>query len=95
MSKTDPRDSAFPRYLTAETQGLTKREIFSAMAMQGIVMGLGNQTVQVPVIDKHGYMATMRAPNPKEVAEFAVKHADALIAELSQHVTADKPSETN
>ncbi len=53
--------------------GLTKRELVAAMAMQGL-SGIG------PVKSK-GVLALV---NPKEMAEVAVKYADALIAELEK-----------
>jgi len=53
--------------------GLTKREMFAAMAMQGILADVGICV-----------MRTGDGANVNQVAEEAVKAADALIAELSR-----------
>lgn len=51
------------------TKGLTKRELFAAMAMQSLVSAF----------------KTLRGPGlPKQLAELSVKYADALIAELER-----------
>lgn len=48
--KTNPNDCAYPNepYIESHARGLTKREYFAAMAMQGILanseMGLDTQT---------------------------------------------------
>jgi BarA-like signal transduction histidine kinase len=48
--------------------GLTKRELFAAMAMQGILSGLPKEAVYSPTI----------------TANASVCHADALLAELAK-----------
>jgi len=58
---------------TAQVNGLTKREYFAALAMQGILAGHygyfeGNSDVSVP----------------DEVAKYAIYNADALIKELNK-----------
>lgn len=55
-------------------QGLTKRELFAAMAMQGWLAGCGNAYSEF----------TGPAAVPHIAAESAVKFADALLAALSQ-----------
>src|SRR5690606_11693639 len=53
--------------------GVTKRELFAAMAMQGLV-GIG------PIKSKN----SIALINPKEMAITAIEYADALIAELEK-----------
>jgi hypothetical protein len=58
---------------TAQANGLTKREYFAAMAMQGLLAGhyeyfTGNSDVSVP----------------EEIAKYAVLNADFLITELNK-----------
>lgn len=58
---------------TVQHAGLTKRELFAAMAMQGILSNQG-------LID---------SPNHSQYAALtAIEHADALIAELNKEPTA-------
>lgn len=52
-------------------QGLTKRELFAAMAMQGMLADASDN-----YLSERGYI----------YAEIAVKRADALIAELNKEV---------
>lgn len=72
---TKPNDPAFPgpqAHPDAPEAGwrpLTKREFFSAMAMQGLI--------SCPPFDSE---------NVGPMAKFAVKQADALIAELNKVV---------
>jgi hypothetical protein len=54
----------------AAQSGITKREYFAAMAMQGLV-------ANSELSEKHGIPQT-------ETSELAVKMADALIAELNK-----------
>lgn len=61
---------------TGGGNGLTKREYFAAMAMQGLLAGhyeyfKGNDDVSVP----------------NSIAEYAVRNADALINELNKPTT--------
>lgn len=49
---------------TTFNSGLTRRELFAAMAMSGLVQ--------------------FEPTNPKSAADLAVRHADALIAELEK-----------
>ncbi len=69
---TDPNDPAFNGLPGSGSPGLTKREYFAAMAMQGI---LCNITV-LNNLEKGG----------TETASFALQQADALIAELNKEV---------
>jgi hypothetical protein len=55
-------------HLWAPSFGLTKRELFAAMAMQGILSGLPKEAVCSPTI----------------TANASVCHADALLAELAK-----------
>lgn len=54
--------------------GLTKREQFAAMAMQGWLAGCGNAYAEF----------TGPAKYPEKVAEACVKFADALLAEFAK-----------
>lgn len=54
--------------VTAKYRGLSKREHFAGLAMQGILAGLP----QTATYDRH------------ETARIAIAHADALIAELAR-----------
>lgn len=69
----DGNGSAFPNgYNVTEDRGLSKRELFAAMAMQGaIVNAKATRTAELPLLFKH-------------VAEGSVMAADALIAALSE-----------
>jgi hypothetical protein len=62
-------DAAYPLEIATGqySSGLTKRELFAAMAMQGILL-------------------SDRATSAEGRVYHAVKHADALIAELSKEV---------
>ena len=80
---TDPNDLAYPKVVsspardrnhgpytdTRSTGGLTKRELFAAMAMQGL---LANPDQAMVAMDED------------HVAFSAMQHADALIAELNK-----------
>lgn len=55
--------------------GLTKRELFAAMAMQGAMVGLGAVAHQIPTVDP---------VDPEALAIDACKMADALLAELEK-----------
>ena len=67
-------DAAYPNNFVPERYnpefGLTKRELFAAMAMQGILL-------------------SDRATSAEGRVYHAVKHADALIAELSKNPIAE------
>jgi hypothetical protein len=72
--KTNPGNLVFADYVTHDQDGnyvgggLTKREYFAAMAMQGVI--------------NLGFKADGNA-DPEFTARDAVKYADALIAELN------------
>lgn len=72
---THADDSAFPQYLIANSimapRGLTKRELFAAMAMQGLV----TWSADLPSV-----------PKADVTAKHAVSYADALIKELAREV---------
>ena len=55
-------------HMEFEWSGLTKREMFAMHAMQGELAGSANHS----------------RPEPEDVASFAVKCADALLAELDK-----------
>ena len=67
---TKPNDSAFPHdpYHAKPQHGLSKREYFAAMAMQAILTAKPANTPYAPANDAH----------------WAVRYADALIAELEE-----------
>jgi hypothetical protein len=74
---TNPTESAFPTWSRLygekpelDGDGLTKREHFAAMAMQG-------QLSNPAILERHGLEA-------KDVAKTAVDFADALIAALNK-----------
>ena len=64
---------------TWQFPGLTKRELFAAMAMQGLLAGSGEQ----PFHSEDGKPATTMADNYRYGAHLAVSYADALIAALN------------
>lgn len=70
-------DPAYPvpndRGYIRDYDGLTKRELFAAMAMQALAQGICK-------MDDFGIITN--APN--DVAEIACTYADALIAELNK-----------
>lgn len=68
--KTNHYDPAYPcdKYLNVAMQGLTKREYFAAMAMQGYLASVPSDTIE----------------RPEYAASHAVKYADALINELNK-----------
>jgi hypothetical protein len=68
-----PNDAA-ALTLLPEQWGLTKRELFAAMAMQGWLAGCSNAY----------YEFTGPASNPGVLARSCVKFADALLAELAK-----------
>jgi len=67
MKMTNPNENAFPEVPGGFT-GLTKREYFAAMAMQGVMTGPDYKHVD----------------SASKVAEWAVAQADALINELNK-----------
>lgn len=69
MTETLPNDQAFPKHPNSYSDSsLTKREYFAAMAMQGIS---ANHTLA------EGF-------SYQTIAEWSVKHADALIEALNK-----------
>lgn len=66
---TTKEETAYPTPLSHFSKGLTKREYFAALAMQGYVSA--------------DYTANSGTP-VENMAEFAVKMADALIIELNK-----------
>lgn len=73
--------SAFPAVNesgTVNRDGLTKRELFAAMAMQGMLSDQGSG----PYLSREELEAGMTYP--KTVAEMSVEYADALLAELAR-----------
>lgn len=71
--KTYPDDKAFWTPGPDEEHGLTKREFFAAMAMQGVCSAT----------DQEGNLTVF----PKGAAEFAVQAADELIELLNKTKT--------
>lgn len=71
----NPNDSAHPYEGNGlpGTTGLTKREHFAAMAMQGLLANSNG------AINEHG----MRVHSPESISGLALLHADALIEALN------------
>lgn len=68
---TNANDCAYPADSKTQTDGgLTKREYFAALAMQGYLSLLADSTIEHPM-------------EPQHLAQKAVQYADALIAELN------------
>ena len=73
--KTDAKDSAFPlTYSSSQNHGLTKREYFASMAMQGIL-----QTAPL-----HYLKFSFESIIPR----LAIEYADMLIEELNKNSSA-------
>lgn len=68
---THPSEQAFPGQVHLRGDGLTKREYFAALAMQGLISS-ETETFRFAQQDRR-----------KLLAEEAIKTADALIKELS------------
>jgi len=84
---TDPRESVNPIIVPlamdtrVEQWGLTKREYFAAMAMQGIIGGPLSQVGSSGDAEKD----TVAVANMvKNTSAFAVRYADALIEALNK-----------
>lgn len=75
---TQPKDGAFPVDAgeMGLNEGLTKREYFAAMAMQGLIAA--NKLIEY---GDHGFKREM---NFTELSQAALIHADFLIRELNQ-----------
>lgn len=67
---------AFPKNMNF-TVGLTKRELFAAMAMQGVAAGLHS------TVGSHNRSGGSQF-DPVDGAKMSVMYADALIAELER-----------
>jgi hypothetical protein len=82
MSTENATENAFPIQsrvgdnFNNTHHGLTKREYFAAMAMQGIIQA--NQKIE------YGDYGKVRDPHEYEIAQNAVRMADALLTELSK-----------
>lgn len=80
---TNPTDSAFPYQfedavgVTSSDQGLTKREYFAAMALQGILASTHWQ------FDDETNISIHMAPPPKALAALAAECADSLLWALN------------
>ncbi len=68
--ETNPESSTYPRASGTYESGLTKREYFAAMAMQGEIAS---------------YSGLSTSAQPEIVASRAVAFADALIVELNKN----------
>lgn len=80
---TDGRESAYPCNYELDSEGLTKRELFAAMAMQALIAKIplfdreGEHGIHTPTIEEiHGIR--------KQVAQSATDYADALIEALNE-----------
>lgn len=78
MEKSLGSDPAFPSH--NKHHGLTKRELFAAMAMQGIV----NHEMTYGIYNKPSTKEIWRTDHTAEIADYAVAMADALLAELER-----------
>lgn len=67
---TNANDTAYPRDYNVQNDGLTKREYFTAMALQGLLASYSPTSF----------------PDAKDVAEWTIKYADALINELNKTI---------
>lgn len=65
---------AFP---SLHHSGLSKREYFAALAMQGLIVGITQFRTEQGLTD-------IIVNRPKAVSELAVRYADMLIEELSK-----------
>lgn len=72
MNKTKTQDCAFPIGLEGDP-GLTKREYFAAMALQGLVSGIFSQDGR-----------NIRGYTTEAIAEHALIQADELIKQLNE-----------
>lgn len=72
--KTDPNEPINPHPSGNTWEGLTKREYFASLAMQGML--------QAGAMTKAGFIT--RAPD--SIAQLAVNQADSLIAALNEEV---------
>lgn len=81
MLKCDCGYTTPVRCLRCDASSMTKRELFAAMAMQGLAPGDVSQVMRVEQVLGHkietGSLSVM-------IAKSAVKMADALIAELKK-----------
>lgn len=87
--KTHPNVPAHPVHISQGNagirhDGLTKREHFAAMAMQGILANSLIYEAMIPASKHYGVSSS------QGTAEFAVTVADALIAELNKGGEADE-----
>lgn len=64
--------------------GLTKREYFAALAMQGIISGITR-------FRKEPEMADIIVNRPRDVAEISLLYADLLIAAFNEEKPSDPP----
>lgn len=78
--KTNPNDSSYPNMPVYDgihrlsEHGLTKREYFAAMALQGLLSNSYNDGATQP----------LSTASHDQIAQMAVSSADALIAELNK-----------
>jgi len=78
----NPNDMAYPVPHYANHRGLTKRELFAAMALQGILANQVSFTKPEESWEESDDQESDRMP----AAEAAVFYADALLKELSKKV---------
>ena len=85
---TRGQDSAYPAQEDPVEYGLTKRELFAAMAMQGLVTDLDRSKELAEVLEAMKGLEIGSMENARSlrsvIAKMAVGHADALIAELNK-----------
>lgn len=86
---TDGNDTAYPHNTDWDTEGLTKSELFAAMAMQGVMTKLEDylpstikQAAEFLGIPTEDYKYDIHVP--MVVSRIAVRYADALIEALNE-----------
>lgn len=62
--------------------GLTKREYFAALAMQGILTGFNSKNSRMDKVS--AFAKSIQLEMPEYIAQLSIKHADALIDELNK-----------
>lgn len=88
---TEPNHVAFPNNQSAlEFKGLTKREYFAGIALQGLLArpfpnpSETSETSETLAFPSPSGMISYTFSAPAEVAGYAVRLADALVAELDK-----------
>ena len=87
MSKTEPNQAAFAYFneMNSWQTGLTKREYFAALAMQGLLSNI-NQSFGKPNVNEASIKDELKREQEliNNVAIKAVRYSDALIKKLNE-----------